>query len=104
MRDTASAGPYDALRSKAIKQGIRFEGNESGPYFDGTQVYLYVLVFDRERGQKVVRLIDVPPEDIILRVDRNTRPFHLKGQVKGQALDLQGCIVTVYRGEKHVNL
>lgn len=49
-------------------------------------------------------LLKLGPEDIILRVDRNTRPFHLKGQVKGQALDLQGCIVTVYRGEKHVNL
>ena len=45
-------------------------------------------------------LLKLGPEDIILKVERNTRPFHLKGQVRGQALDLQGCIVTVYRGEK----
>lgn len=64
MRDPASFGPYEVLSRKAIGQGIRLEGKETGLYFDGLKVHLYALVFDRERGQKVVRLIDVPPEDI----------------------------------------
>ena len=46
------------------------------------------------------RLLNLGPTDIILRVERKQSRFHLKGQDRGQALDLEGCIVTVYRGEK----
>lgn len=45
-------------------------------------------------------LLKLEREDIILRVERKTGMFHLKGQARGQALDLSGTIVTIYRGEK----
>lgn len=45
-------------------------------------------------------LLKLGPEDIILRVERKTGMFHLKGHVKDQGMDLHGTIITVYRGEK----
>lgn len=43
-------------------------------------------------------LLRLGPSDIILRVDRKSGMFHLKGQARGQAIDLQGTIITIYRG------
>lgn len=45
-------------------------------------------------------LLHLGPQDIILRVDRKSGMFHLKGQARGQAMDLQGTLVTIYRGAK----
>ena len=43
-------------------------------------------------------LLHLGPQDIILRVERQGGMFHLKGQARGQAMDLQGTLVTIYRG------
>ena len=45
-------------------------------------------------------LLRLGPLDIILRVDRKSSMFHLKGQARGQAMDLQGTLVTIYRGTR----
>ena len=45
-------------------------------------------------------LLKLGPQDIILRVARQVDMFHLKGQARGQAMDLQGTLVTIYRGTR----
>ena len=49
-------------------------------------------------------LLKLDPTDIILSVERHRQGFYLKGASKDQAIDLQGCVVTVYRGEKRHEL
>lgn len=77
MRDPAFFQPYVALCQKAISAGIRCDGFETGLFFDGPTIYLYALVFEPEKRMKVVRLVDVPPEDIRDYVgddDKSPRP------------------------------
>mgnify|MGYP001599709946 FL=1 len=45
-------------------------------------------------------LLHLGLQDIILRVDRSSSTFYLKGQARGQAMDLQGTLVMIYRGTR----
>ena len=44
-------------------------------------------------------LLKLGREDIILHVERKRATFYLKGHVRGQPMDLEGTIVTIYRGQ-----